>query len=377
MADKRNIFQEVDNDERQAAANTGSLTKADDGARSTVALWLWGLVVLIIVMIVVGGLTRLTDSGLSIVEWDLVMGAIPPLGAAVWDAAFTAYQSTTEFKDQNFDMTLDQFKVIYWWEWGHRQLGRFIGLYWIVGFVAFFAMGKLPKARRMAIFWIGPFIGLQGLIGWLMVRSGLDALDVKSYWLMAHLGAAFALLGYVSWYARILGRTEADLLQARRNRTARIWILGTALMVVLYGQILLGALVAGIDAGEQFVDWPLMAGGFFPPEMFGLQPWWRNFFENAGTVQFLHRMSAYAVFAFGIYVGMKAAKSPYKQTRAAFGTVGLLLIGQMIIGIFTVLYAAPLLLAILHQFVGVLLWLAAVRARFMAGYPAGNAIRGN
>ncbi len=377
MADKRSIFQEVGSDEKLAAAGTGNLTKAGDGARGTVALWLWGLVVLIVVMIVVGGLTRLTDSGLSIIEWDPVMGAIPPLGASAWDAAFAAYQTTTEFKEQNFDMTLDQFKVIFWWEWGHRQLGRFIGLYWAVGLAVLFIRGMVPKSRQVALIAIGPFIGLQGLIGWLMVRSGLQALDVKSYWLMAHLGAAFALLAFVAWYAMILGRQEADLLQARRNRAPRMWQLATVLGAVLFVQILLGALVAGIDAGQQFVDWPLMAGGVLPPDMFGLSPWWRNFFENAGTVQFMHRMTAYGLFAFGIYVGMKAAKSPFKRTRGAFGTVGLLLIIQMIIGILTVLYAAPLQLAILHQFIGVVLWLATVRARFMAGYPSGDAIRGN
>lgn len=376
MSEKRNIFQEVGTDTKIASAATGTITRTDGAARGAVATWLWALAALIVVMILVGGLTRLTDSGLSITEWAPVMGAIPPMSAAAWDAAFAAYQTTTEFKEQNASMTMADFKVIYWWEWGHRQMGRFIGLFWLVGFLAFLVLKKLPPARRTSLFLIGPFIAVQGLIGWLMVRSGLDALDVKSYWLMAHLGAAFALLGFVIWQALILGRAEADLLQARRNRPAKLWSLSTGLMHFVFLQILLGALVAGIDAGRNYPDWPLMAGGFFPPDMFDISPWWRNFFENDGLVQFIHRISAYLLFGFGIYVGMQGAKAAFKRTRSAFGTVGIILILQMIMGIVTVMYSSPLQLAIVHQFLAILLWFAIVRARFLTGYPMGETIRG-
>mgnify|MGYP000391324182 FL=1 len=195
MANKRNIFEEVGSDTKITSASAGAIARAGSGDRHWVRLWLWSLVGLIIVMITVGGLTRLTDSGLSITEWDPVMGAIPPLSAAAWQSAFAAYQTTAEFAVQNAAMSLAEFKVIFWWEWGHRQLGRFIGLTWALGFALLFFTGKLPKARRLSLFAIGPFIGLQGVIGWLMVHSGLDGvrLDVASYWLMAHLGAAFAL----------------------------------------------------------------------------------------------------------------------------------------------------------------------------------------
>jgi cytochrome c oxidase assembly protein subunit 15 len=173
MANKRNIFEEVGSDTKITSASAGAIARAGSGDRHWVRLWLWSLVGLIIVMITVGGLTRLTDSGLSITEWDPVMGAIPPLNAAAWQAAFAAYQTTAEFAVQNAAMSLAEFKVIFWWEWGHRQLGRFIGLTWALGFALLFFTGKLPKARRLSLFAIGPFIGLQGVIGWLMVHSGL------------------------------------------------------------------------------------------------------------------------------------------------------------------------------------------------------------
>jgi heme A synthase len=255
------------------------------------------------------------------------MGAIPPLNAAAWQAAFAAYQTTAEFAVQNSAMSLAEFKVIFWWEWGHRQLGRFIGLTWALGFALLFFTGKLPKARRLSLFAIGPFIALQGFIGWLMVHSGLDGvrLDVASYWLMAHLGAAFALLGYIFWSVQIFARSEAELLQARRARERKLFGMSTGLMHFVALQVLLGALVAGIDAGRNYTDWPLMAGGFLPPDMFSLSPWWRNFFEDDGLVQFIHRMSAYLLFAFAIVVALRAKASAHKVTRAAFGTVGLLL----------------------------------------------------
>ncbi|MEM6306992.1 MAG: COX15/CtaA family protein [Pseudomonadota bacterium] len=373
----RSVFQDVGTDQKQHPVTPGGIENPATVGRTAVAQWLWGLVGLIILMIIIGGLTRLTDSGLSITQWDPVMGAIPPLNTTDWDAAFDLYKTTSEWALQNSLMTMAEFKVIYWWEWGHRQLGRFIGLYWFMGFAIFYAMGRIPRPRVLPLFMIGPFIGVQGLIGWVMVHSGLQGtrIDVASYWLMTHLGAAFALLGYVVWQAQILGRSEADLIQARRAREG-IFGLSTGLMYFVFVQILLGALVAGIDAGRNYTDWPLMAGGFLPPDIFALDPWWRNFFEDDGLVQFIHRMTAYALFVFGLYVGFKGAKSPNKATRKAFGRVGLLLILQMVIGVVTVMHSAPLHWAILHQFFGVLLWVAVIRGRFLVGYPLVSSVRG-
>ena len=377
MSDKRSIFEEVGSNTKIIAAPVGAISRDECSERGWVRIWLWALVVLIVIMITVGGLTRLTDSGLSITEWDPVMGAVPPLSTAAWNAAFAAYRATAEFTLQNSDMTLAEFKVIFWWEWGHRQLGRFIGLAWLVGFLILFIVGKLPKVRRISLFIIGPFIGLQGFIGWLMVNSGLDGvrIDVASYWLMAHLGAAFALLGYIFWTLQLFGRTESELLQARRVRERKLFGMSTGLMHFVALQVLLGALVAGIDAGRNYTDWPLMAGEFLPPDLFSLTPWWRNFFEDDGLVQFIHRMSAYFLFVFGIVVYLRAKASAHKLTRLAFGIIGLLLVVQMVLGVVTVMNSSPWNLAILHQFTAILLWLAVIHGRFLAGYPITTSVR--
>ena len=377
MAKKRNVFEDTGSDIKVHAAEKGAIEQGESSGRGAVAVWLWMLIILIVAMITVGGLTRLTDSGLSITEWDPVMGAIPPLTTSAWTAAFDAYKTTAEFTFQNTAMNISEFKIIFWWEWGHRQLGRFIGLIWFGGFTYLLVSGKLPKNLRLAVLLIGPFIGVQGLIGWLMVNSGLDGVrvDVASYWLMMHLGAAFALLGYIYWIAQISGLREVDLLQSRRIREHKLFGMSTGLMHFVALQVLLGALVAGIDAGRNYTDWPLMAGSFLPPDLFSLTPWWRNFFEDDGLVQFIHRMSAYFLFFYAIIVVRRARLSAHQVTRSAFMTVMILLLFQVVLGIITVLNSSPWSLAIFHQFTAILLWLAVVRGRFLAGYPIVTLVR--
>ena len=377
MAKKRNVFEDTGSDIKVHAAEKGAIEQGEASGRGAVAVWLWMLIILIVAMITVGGLTRLTDSGLSITEWDPVMGAIPPLTTSAWTAAFDAYKTTAEFTFQNMAMNISEFKIIFWWEWGHRQLGRFIGLIWFGGFTFLLVSGKLSKNLRLSVLLIGPFIGVQGLIGWLMVNSGLDGVrvDVASYWLMMHLGAAFALLGYIYWIAQISGRREVDLLQSRRIREHKLFGMSTGLMHFVALQVLLGALVAGIDAGRNYTDWPLMAGSFLPPDLFSLTPWWRNFFEDDGLVQFIHRMSAYFLFFYAIIVVRRARLSAHQVTRSAFMTVMILLLFQVVLGIITVLNSSPWSLAIFHQFTAILLWLAVVRGRFLAGYPIVTLVR--
>ena len=377
MAKKRNVFEDTGSDIKVHAAEKGAIEQGEASGRGAVAVWLWMLIILIVAMITVGGLTRLTDSGLSITEWDPVMGAIPPLTTSAWTAAFDAYKTTAEFTFQNMAMNISEFKIIFWWEWGHRQLGRFIGLIWFGGFAFLLISRKLPKNLRLSVLLIGPFIGVQGLIGWLMVNSGLDGVrvDVASYWLMMHLGAAFALLGYIYWIAQISGRREVDLLQSRRIREHKLFGMSTGLMHFVALQVLLGALVAGIDAGRNYTDWPLMAGSFLPPDLFSLTPWWRNFFEDDGLVQFIHRMSAYFLFFYAIIVVRRARLSAHQVTRSAFMTVMILLLFQVVLGIVTVLNSSPWSLAIFHQFTAILLWLAVVRGRFLAGYPIVTLVR--
>lgn len=375
---KRSIFEEVGDSTPKPAARTGMIDAAGQGARVAVRIWLGLLFVLVVAIIVVGGLTRLTDSGLSITEWAPLSGAIPPMNAADWQAEFTAYQQTDEFKLQNSAMTLEEFRFIFWWEWGHRQLARFVGLVWAVGFLGFLATKRIPRGWTGRLLALGALGGLQGAVGWWMVSSGLGEgrVDVASYRLATHLGLAFIILGLIAWYILRLNRTAPELMGARRNGDGALTRLAGVLVALTFVQILLGALVAGIDAGRGYPDWPLMAGGFLPPEMMSLDPAWRNFFENDGTVQFMHRMAGYLVVALGMYAMLQGRKSAVGTTRGAFLSMGAMMVLQLALGIVTVLYSAPLSFAIIHQLGAVALWVLVLRARFHARYPYPQSLRG-
>ncbi|RVV99735.1 heme A synthase [Mesobaculum littorinae] len=379
MAGKRSIFEEVSEKAPKDATPKGGLIDARPrGARRAIRVWLMVLFALVVAMIAVGGLTRLTDSGLSITEWRPVTGALPPMSEADWQSEFAKYREIPEYQLQNRGMELSEFKSIYWWEWGHRQLGRVIGLVWALGFFGFLLSRKIPRGWTGRLVWIGALGGLQGAIGWWMVSSGLGgaALDVASYRLAMHLGLAFIILGFIAWYVFSLGRTEAELMQARRTREPKLFSMGTGLLHFAFLQILLGALVAGIDAGRNYTDWPLMAGGILPPDPMQIVPWWRNFFENDGLVQFMHRVSGYLLFIFGIIVWRRAGRSPHPRTRVAYNAVFAMLAVQMVLGIVTVLYGAPWPLAILHQVGAVVLWVLILRGRHLAQYPKTQSIRG-
>ncbi|WP_323768419.1 heme A synthase [Marinovum sp.] len=380
MAEKRKLFEEVGATKRpETAARTGMIDSGRRGARGAIRVWLMALFALVMAMIVVGGLTRLTDSGLSITEWKPVTGALPPLSAPEWESAFEKYKAIPEYQLQNKGMTLSEFKVIYWWEWGHRQLGRFVGLVWGLGFLGFLALRKIPPGWTGRLLIPGVLGGLQGAVGWWMVSSGLTGtmLDVASYRLATHLGLAFVILGVLAWYIFLLGCEERELMQCRRNREAKLFRMSTGLMHFAFLQILIGALVAGIDAGRNYTDWPLMAGGFFPPFPFEIEPLWRNFFENDGLVQFLHRMAGYLLAVFGVVVWLRARKSPNGKTRFAFNAVLAMMALQVVLGIVTVLYSAQLHIAITHQLGAVVLWVLILRARFIAGYPTADSLRGS
>ncbi|MBE3637035.1 heme A synthase [Mangrovicoccus algicola] len=377
---KRSIFEEVgaEGPAAKATPTPGLIDRGQDRGRGAVRIWLLILGLLVVAMITVGGLTRLTDSGLSITEWKPVTGALPPMSAEGWDSEFAKYQASPQYEHMNAGMTLGEFKSIYWWEWGHRQLGRVMGLVWAAGFVFFLATKRMPPgiARRAAI--LGVLGGLQGAIGWWMVSSGLvgTMVSVASYRLAVHLGIAFAILGLIAWTMLLLSRPAHALMQARRGKEPKLFSMATGLMHFAMLQILLGALVAGIDAGRTFTDWPLMAGGIFPLDMWGLDPFWTNFFENPGTVQFFHRVSGYLLVIFGLVVWRRSRRSGNGATRAAFSIAAGLLLWQMVLGIMTVLHAAPLPLAIAHQFTAILLWIAIIRARFLAQYPVAQSVRG-
>lgn len=380
MSQNRSIFQEVDHDAAARTPRETGMIEAGSrgGARRFVRGWLIALFALITVMVVIGGLTRLTDSGLSITEWNLVGGSLPPMNEADWTAEFDKYRDSPQYRNMNAGMDLASFKQIYWWEWGHRQLGRFIGLVWIAGFLGLLATRRIPKGWTGRLVGIGALIGVQGAVGWWMVHSGLqgEMTSVASYRLATHLGLAFAILGLILWYILLLGRTEAQNIQARRLRERSLFGMGTGLMHLAFLQILLGALVAGIDAGRNFVDWPYMAGQFFPPDAFSITPVWRNFFENPGTVQFMHRIAGYLLFLFAIGVFIRGRRAAAPSTRLAFTLAAAMIVVQMLIGIWTVLNAAPLHIAITHQAGAILTWALIINARFRAGYPAATSIRG-
>ena len=379
MAEKRSIFEEVGNDEKpKTRAAGGVIDGARKGARGAVRRWLMVLFALVVVMIAVGGLTRLTDSGLSITEWRPVTGALPPMTPEAWAEEFDKYRAIPEYQLQNKGMSLEEFQFIYWWEWGHRQLGRVIGLVWAAGFLFFLLARKIPVGWTGRLLIPGVLGGIQGAIGWWMVSSGLTGamLDVASYRLAVHLGLAFVILGILAWYILLLGRSEADLMQARRAREAKLFSMSTGLTHFVFLQILLGALVAGIDAGRSYNDWPLMSGEVFPSNAFDLEPLWRNFFENPGLVQFMHRVAGYLLFAFGVVVWLRARRSANGETRFAFNAVMAMMVLQMVLGIMAVLYMAPLTLAILHQFGAVVLYSLILRGRFLAQYPKSQSVRG-
>ena len=378
MADrKRAIFEEVSEAQDVASAATGAIDRGGRGARGAIRVWLMILFAMVVVMIAVGGMTRLTDSGLSITEWAPISGAVPPLNAADWEAEFEAYRQIPEYQIQNSGMSLAEFKLIYWWEWGHRQLGRFIGLVWALGYLGFLVTRSIPSGWHGRLAIPGLMGGVQAAIGWWMVHSGLQEgmLDVASYRLALHLGLAFAILGVLAWLIFRIPRREADLLQARRAGEPRLYSMSTGLMHFAFLQILLGALVAGIDAGRAFPTWPLMGDGWLPPDPFQIAPLWRNLFEDAGLVQFVHRSSGYLLAGFAIVVWRRSRASGNGATRFAFNAMIAVMVLQIVIGIVTVLYSAPWQIAIVHQFVAVSLFVLILRGRFLARYPLAQSVR--
>lgn len=342
--------------------------------RRAIRLWLYAVCVLIFAMVIVGGATRLTESGLSITEWEPIHGVIPPLSVAEWEEELEKYRQIPEYQLINKGMSLEEFKVIYWWEWGHRLLGRVIGLAFFVPMVVFWARGQIEG-------WLKPWLvvgfllgGLQGVIGWWMVASGLaDRVDVSQYRLATHLTLACIIFAYLYGFARYLALVppghRADASGARPFAGA-----AAALVAVLFLQIFLGGLVAGLKAGHTYNTWPLMDGAFIPSGLWLMAPAWINHFENVLTVQFQHRMAGYVLVGFGLVLAaMILRRAQAAHLRAAAVVAAATLLVQMVIGIATLVGQIPFGLALAHQgFVVVVI--AAVmevwaRARFLAPQP--------
>ncbi len=376
---KRPVFEEVsDQTAPRQTVQTGMIDAAPKGARRAIRVWLVILFAMVAAMIALGGATRLTGSGLSITEWAPVTGALPPMSQADWQAEFDAYQQIPQFSEVNPDMDLAGFKWIYWWEWSHRLLGRLVGLVWAVGFLGFLATRRIPTGWTPRLFGIGVLGGVQGAIGWWMVSSGLvDGMTrVASYRLATHLGIAFLILGLIAWYVLLLARPEAALMRARRAGEQKLFSMTTGVMHLAFLQILIGALVAGIDAGRTYTGWPTMGGEWIPAAIWDDTLGWRNFFENPALVQFIHRMAGYLLAIFALVVWLRSRRSPHPVTRGAFTAMIVMVAVQVGLGIMNVMHASPLPLALTHQLGAVALFTLIIRARAHARYPRETSVRG-
>lgn len=320
-----------------------------------VGWWLIVICVLVFAMILVGGATRLTDSGLSITEWDFMKHVVPPMGAERWAEEFALYQRTMEYQSQNNGMSIEEFRQIYWWEWGHRFLGQLLGLVFLLPALFFFFTGRLRGRFRVAalLFALG---GLQGAIGWWMVTSGLfDRLDVSPVRLAIHLGMALIILALALWAA--LG--ALGLPRSASKLGAPHWT-PFALMVLIFAQMMLGALIAGSDGGPAYADWPRIGGEWIPASAFGLEPIWRNLTEDHATQHLLHRTSGYVVALFALLLALAAFIAGRGAARTAALALGGLALLQVALGVLTVVSAASILTSLAHQAGAVLLWIAAL-----------------
>jgi heme a synthase len=344
------------------------MTVSSDVQRRAIRLWLIAVAILIFAMVIVGGATRLTESGLSIVEWKPVTGALPPLSEAEWHAEFAKYQAIPQFQALNRGMALATFKTIYWWEWTHRFLGRVIGVAFLLPFLWFLWRGWIEpglRARLWIIFGLG---ALQGAIGWWMVTSGLsDRVDVSQYRLATHLTLACVIYAAIVWTLRRLAPRGTIVALPARLRAGAFTVLALVLL-----QIYLGALVAGLDAGLLYNTWPLI-DGHLPPgraELFPDEPWWRNMFENRLTVQFNHRMAAYALWLAAVLHAVDVARTLRHKLIAAGATILAAAITiQAALGVLTLLYQVPIALALAHQGMAlVVLTIAVVHAERLATF---------
>lgn len=328
--------------------------------QKSIAVWLLACCALVFAMVVVGGVTRLTDSGLSIVEWQPIVGTMPPLGQKDWDELFEKYHQTPQYKKVNLGMSLDEFKGIFWWEYFHRLLGRVIGLAFFVPFLYFVAKRAIDRdlgVKLAGIFLLG---GLQGAMGWYMVKSGLvDNPHVSQYRLTAHLGLAFIIYAAMFWVA--LGLLSSGGTSPGNSRLRSLHRFSVAITALIFIMILSGGFVAGIRAGFAYNTFPLMNGHFIPPEIFMLEPWYRNFFDNMATVQFDHRMIAWTLAILIPVFWYRSRSVPLSgSARIACSLLVVMLAIQISLGISTLLLVVPLPLAAAHQAGALLLFTAAL-----------------
>lgn len=332
------------------------MQKSEDRMRP-VRIWLYIVAAMVALMVVIGGTTRLTGSGLSITEWKPVTGIVPPLSQRAWQAEFEGYRKIPQYREINRGMSLSEFKFIYFWEWSHRALGRIIGVVFLFPLLWFAWKGLVDRMLGWKLGGLFVLGGLQGAIGWWMVASGLSVrTDVSQYRLAIHLTTACFILAAIVAVATSLETRPREKAAPRTRMTA--WII----LALVFVQIFLGAVVAKTNAGLTFNTWPLMDGSFIPPikQLFAMSPWWKNLFENVMTVQFDHRMAAYAIFALAAWHAFDV-RGEGRMTRFGARHLFGLVAAQAVLGIVTLLWVAPFTLALLHQLGAIIVLAAATR----------------
>jgi heme a synthase len=332
-----------------------------------IRLWLFAVAALVLLMVSLGGATRLTGSGLSITEWKPLIGMLPPLTEGDWQEAFGKYQQIPQYEYANKGMSLAAFKVIFWWEWAHRNLGRLIGIAFALPFLAFLARGAISRRLGLKLAGIFALGGLQGLVGWYMVRSGLsDRIDVSHYRLALHLGLAVLILGALLWTALSLRDGDA----AASEGSAHSRQVAAAILTLVFVQILLGALVAGLKAGHAYNTWPLMDGRIIPSGLGAIEPWYLNLFENAMTVQFNHRVAAYALLVAVLWRAATVARlRSGRGERRSAGYLALAVLMQLGLGIWTLLSQVAPALGVAHQAMAAIVFALAVWHSYESWFP--------
>ena len=323
-------------------------------------IWLFVLLSMIILIILIGGLTRLTDSGLSITTWELFVGFLPPLTNDKWKDYFDLYKTIPEYSEQNSNMTLSEFKVIFWWEWGHRQLGRLIGLTVLLPLIYFTLKNGLWVLKKYGIIFL--LVCLQGFFGWYMVSSGLvDRIDVSHYRLSIHLVTAFLILSIIFW--KLLRLTQTRIYDISFNLR-----LFKFFFILLFIQLIIGAFVSGMDAGKLYNTWPLMGSSYFPDDSKYIEFLNINFFDNPSIVQFLHRNLAYLIVIIYIYLLILVFRDTNKIFRKPIIIIGISIFLQVVLGIVTLLSGVKIIYASLHQINSILVILSSLYFLYISKY---------
>ena len=327
-------------------------------------IWLFVLLSMIILIILIGGLTRLTDSGLSITTWELFVGFLPPLTNDKWKDYFDLYKTIPEFSEQNSNMTLSEFKVIFWWEWGHRQLGRLIGLSVLLPLIYFTLKNGLWVIKKYGIIFL--LVCLQGFFGWYMVSSGLvDRIDVSHYRLSIHLVTAFLILSVIFWKFLKLTKIQAQYISINTN-------LIKVFLFLLFLQLIIGAFVSGMDAGKVYNTWPLMGSSYFPDDSQFIEFLNVNIFDNPSIVQFIHRNLAYLILGIYIYILFYVLKDCNEIFRKPMFIIGISLFLQIVLGVLTLLSGVKIFYASLHQINSILIILSTLYFLYLSNYRKVN-----